>query len=276
MQTVLRLLLAILLVPAWAGAERHIPEYEKSFQGGEDLTFAIRWGKITGGYSSLTVKGLGEENGIPIFHLVSEARSTGIVNTFYKVKDRNEAWVRRDTAGTLRYEKNISEGDYRVNETVVLDQSQKKFFRNHRRAGRPEEVTSGEIPPNVMDVFGSLYYVRTLPLEVGKSFTVDVQDGEKVYPLIVNVIKREKVKVKAGKFDCFLVEPQLRTPGMFIAKGKKLEVWLTADERKMPVLMRCQVFIGHVSAELVKETTTPLPVNPQVSSVPSAISPAAN
>ena len=55
----------------------------------------------------------------------------------------------------------------------------------------------------------------------------------------------------AGTFDCFLVEPQLRTPGMFIAKGKKLQVWLTADDRHMPVRMRTEVFFGHVVADLV-------------------------
>lgn len=244
-------------VPAPA-IESSIPQYEKCFRAGEDLTFAIRWSKITAGYASMTVESLSDVYGKQAYHLVSEARSSGLVNKLYKVQDRNEAWLEKDGMGTLRYEKNIREGDYRVNEIVVLDKNQRKYFRNHRREGRPDEITSGDIPANVFDVFGSLYYTRTCPLEVGKSFTVDVQDGGKVWPLVVNVIKREKVKVKAGKYDCFMVEPVLRSAGMFVAKGKKLQVWLTADERHMPVLMRCQVFIGAVSAELVKATVPPL------------------
>src|SRR5439155_86286 len=79
-----------------------------------------------------------------------------------------------------------------------------------------------------------------------------VQSGEKTWPLVVNVKKLEKVKVKAGKFLCYRVEPVLRERGIFISKGKKLEVWMTADARHMPVLMRSEIFIGHVSAELVK------------------------
>jgi len=78
-----------------------------------------------------------------------------------------------------------------------------------------------------------------------------------VYPLVVHVLKREKIKVPAGKFDCLVVEPFLRGPGIFISKGKKLVVWLTADERRIPVRMRSEVFIGHVSAELTDYDLSP-------------------
>ena len=42
----------------------------------------------------------------------------------------------------------------------------------------------------------------------------------------------------------------MRERGLFIQKGKKMQVWLTADEKKMPVKMRAEIFIGHVTAEL--------------------------
>jgi hypothetical protein len=84
---------------------------------------------------------------------------------------------------------------------------------------------------------------------------MDVLSGDKVYPLEVKVKKRERIKVPAGKFDTILVEPLLRAPGIFVAKGKKLEVWLTDDPRRLPVRLRTEVFIGHVSAELLPQKT---------------------
>jgi hypothetical protein len=228
------------------------PAIQIPFAGGENFKFVIRWGAVTGGYSTLTVQEPDSIAGKKALHLVSEAHSTGLVNKIYPVNDRNEAWLDTDGFSSLRYEKHIREGNYHVHEIVVLDQVLHKFFRNEWREGRAQpEWSEGAIPPNVLDIYGSLYYVRCLPLEVGKSFTMDVQSGEKVWPLVVQVKKRQTVKVKAGKFDCFLVEPILRQPGIFISKGKKMEVWLTADERHIPVLMRAEVFIGHVSAELV-------------------------
>lgn len=226
---------------------------------GEDLRFAIKWGVVTAGYSSLKVENIETINNRPTHHVVAEAQSTGFVSTMYKVKDRNETWIDLRSPETLRYARNIREGKYRLEEQVDLDPTNRRYSLRAYRADKKKHVNyEGDIPANVLDVLGSFYYVRTLPLEVGKTFTIDVHSGTKVYPLVVNVKKRQMVKVKAGKFDCFLLEPQLREPGIFISKGKKLEVFVTADDRKMPVLMRSEVFIGSVAAELVSYRSLPL------------------
>jgi hypothetical protein len=227
-----------------------------AFREGEDLRFAIKWGVITGGHSSLRVQNIEAMDGRQAYHVVAEAHSSGLLNTMYQVNDRNEAWIEPQTPSTLRYARKIHEGKYRVEEEVVLDQSAHRFRQRHYRIDKNRtEVKEGEIPPNVLDVLGSFYYVRTLPLEVGKSYTIDVHSEDTVYPLVVKVTKRQKIHVKAGRFDCFVLEPQLRKNGIFISKGKKMEVFVTADERHMPVLLRAEVFIGHVAAELVSHRT---------------------
>jgi hypothetical protein len=241
--------------PVITVAEQHAP---LAFREGEDLLFVIRWGMVKGGYSTLRVENMEKISGRPAYHVVAEAHSTGLVNSFYHVNDRNETWLDTQPRSTFRYARKIEEGSYRVDEQVELNQDEHRFHQySYRRDKKTHEQKEGDIPANVLDVLGSLYYVRTLPLVVGHSYTLDVHSGDKVYPLVVSVKKREKIRVRAGKFDCFLVEPQLRQPGIFISKGKKLQVWLTADERRMPVLMRSEIFIGHVSAELVKHKVMP-------------------
>jgi hypothetical protein len=244
----------LLGVAAIARAEFHPP-----FREGEDLTFQVRWGVITGGYATLSVPSIDRVGHDEAYHILSEARSTGMVDTFYKVRDKNEAWLDTSEPRTLRYSKKILEGKYSVDQVVDLDQAAGTFHLTEVRHDKNDarEEKRGEIPPNVLDVLSSLYYVRSLPLEVGKSFTIDVHSGDKTWPLLVNVKKRETIKVKAGTFVCYRVEPVLRERGIFISKGKKLEVWMTADARHMPVLMRSEIFIGHVSAELVRQKTLP-------------------
>jgi len=234
-------------------------DFHPAFQEGEDLTFQIRWGVITGGYATLSVPSIDQVGKDQAYHILSEARSIGMVDTFYKVRDKNEAWLDTAEPRSLRYSKKILEGKYSVDEVVELDQAKRTFHTTEIRHDKNDakEEKRGEIPLNVLDVLSSLYYIRSQPLEVGKSFTIDVHSGDKTFPLLVSVIKREKIKVKAGKFVCYRVEPVLRERGIFISKGKKLEVWLTADARHMPVLMRSEIFIGHVSAELVRQKMTP-------------------
>jgi hypothetical protein len=231
-------------------------ESPTAFREGEDLKFAIKWGMVTGGYSSLKVQNIEEIDGKPTYHVVAEAHSTGLVNKMYPVNDRNEAWIEPQSQSTLRYARKISEGKYRVEEQVVLNQQTHRFQQHWYRLDKKRyETREGAIPANVLDVLGSLYHARTLPLEVGKAYTIDVHSEDTVYPLTLKVLRRQTVRVKAGKFDCLVLEPQLRRPGIFVAKGKKLEVFLTADERHMPVLMRSEIFIGHVRAELVSHRT---------------------
>ena len=59
------------------------------------------------------------------------------------------------------------------------------------------------------------------------------------------------MKVEAGTFDCLVVEPVQETAGLFKHKGK-LKVWMTDDDRKMPVLMKSKVLVGYLSAELIR------------------------
>ncbi len=252
------------------GSQMAIAEYQPAFREGEDLTFAIRWGVMTGGYATLSVPSVDLIGGRPAYHILSEAHSTGMVETFYKVRDRNEAWMDTGSPRSLRYSKKILEGKYSVDEVVELDQAALTYHTTEIRHDKHDakEEKRGEIPANVLDVLSSLYYIRSQSLEVGKSFTVDVHSGDKTFPLLVKVKKLEKVKVKAGKFLCYRVEPILRERGIFISKGKKLEVWMTADARHMPVLMRSEVFIGHVSAELVKHTSHPPKDTQQLASHP--------
>src|SRR5579864_440016 len=73
--------------PTW----RSVPN--TAFGPGEDLLFVISWGVITGGYSLLSVHGIETVNGRPSYHLVEDANSAGLVDTFYHVHDRNDSWV---------------------------------------------------------------------------------------------------------------------------------------------------------------------------------------
>jgi hypothetical protein len=248
------LLLTTLAVPVSASSSdtwRSVTN--TAFSGEEHLSFVVKWGLVTGGYSTLSIQGIEPVNGRPAWHIVSEARSGGMVSAFYQVEDHNEAWLDQEALVSVRYEKRIKEGKYRIEESTLIDQTKRRFhLQSYRLDKNLYEQQEGPLPPDTLDVLGSLYYVRVLPLVVGQSYTMDVLSGDRVYPLEVKVKKRERIKVPAGTFDTLLVEPFLRAPGIFIAKGKKLEVWLTDDARHLPVRMRSEVFIGHVSAELQK------------------------
>jgi hypothetical protein len=249
---------AVVLTPATTSQSAWRSVINTVFSPGERFDYVITWGIVKAGTSYLAIDREEIINGRSTWVLKSEAFSAGMVDGFYKVRDKHQTWIDQQALSTVRVERNIREGKYRMDEVMTVDQEAHKAHLIRKRLDKEggTDVTI-DVPPNVLDVFGGLYYTRLLPLEVGKEYSFDVTSGKKVYPLLVKVLKRETVKVPAGKFDCFKVQPVLREPGMFVSKGKKMEVWITADDRRIPVLMRSEIFIGSVDAELTKFVVSP-------------------
>jgi hypothetical protein len=219
------------------------------FGVGERLVYSVQYGLITAGEATLEIRNIATLNGNPCYRIVSDARTNDFFSKFYAVRDRYESCMDTVALYSLRYEKHLREGKFKRDERVDFDQI------GHKAVYKDKVVP---IPPMAQDVLSAMYYVRTLPLEVGQSISLANHTDGKNYPLIVKVHARERVKVDAGEFDCFVVEPILRGPGVFTQKGR-LTVWVTADEHRIPVLMKSKVVIGHVAAVLKSYQLSPQP-----------------
>jgi LysM repeat protein len=215
------------------------------FCAGEKLTFDVKWKFITVGSATMEIQGIDAVSGRQAYHIVTDARSAPFFDSFYKVRDTNESWMDIESLVSLKYASHISENSTKRSETILLDHTKKQFQI-------VESGKTGEIPLWVQDVLSSLYYVRTRNLSVGEEISVDAHSGDKSWPLKVKVLRLETVNVPAGRFICYVVEPSIREgAGIFQAKGQLL-VWLTADDKKVPVLMRSKIAVGAIEAELTK------------------------
>ncbi|OGR86346.1 MAG: hypothetical protein A3A86_03655 [Elusimicrobia bacterium RIFCSPLOWO2_01_FULL_60_11] len=229
------------------------------WKAGEKFDFNITVGFIAAGTASLEVRDFVEHEvssgnvrkDYRSFRLVATATSNAFVDVFFKVRDRNESWLDAEGLFTHRFEQHNHEGKYHLDQTVAYDWIDRRWKQTDLVKGREPKFEEGDLPIPVVDTLSALWLVRAHELKVGEDFSLDVHSG-KIYPLVVKVLKRETVKVPAGSFDCFMVEPFLKEKGIFIQKGKKLQVWLTADDRRMPVKMKAEIFIGHVHAELAE------------------------
>src|SRR5450755_1023935 len=123
-------------------------EFQTAFQEGENLTFAVRWGVVTGGYATLSVPSIDLIGQDSAYHILSEAHSTGVVETFYKVRDKNEAWLDTALPRSLRYSKKILEGKYSVDQVVDLDQTARTYHLTEIRHDKNDakEEKRGDIP----------------------------------------------------------------------------------------------------------------------------------
>lgn len=216
---------------------------QNAFDVGEKLKFLIRYGIIKAGTATMSIPEIKTVKSRQCYHIITEAKSNRFFSTFFKVRDRVESYMDKNGLYTWRYEKHLREGKFKANQFVEYD--------HYDRIAVTDKKDTLRIPPCVQDILTSFYYVRTMPMEVGKSLYIDNHADRKLYPLEIRVYRKERIHIRAGSFDCVVIEPILRSDAIFKQRGRLL-IWLTDDSRKIPVQMKSKVIIGSITAELVK------------------------
>ncbi|MBN2140446.1 MAG: DUF3108 domain-containing protein [Desulfovibrionaceae bacterium] len=239
-------LLLGLVLAAWPGPVR--AEAGPPFAAGEKLSYDIYWTFIHAGRASLEVLADEELKGVPVRHYRARAKSTPFVDAFYRLRDNIEAYTDLAVTRSLLYDKDQEEGDYRRKVTLDFDWDRGLVYRY-----KQGELKMALLAPDgALDPLSMLYAFRAQPLYVGYEFKSRVTDGKKIEMGVARVVGREKVETPMGEFDAFLVEPHLEEVGTVFrtSPGARLQVWITADERRIPVKVKSKVSIGHFSIEI--------------------------
>lgn len=223
-------------IAAAVAAPRFVP-----FGPGESLQFSIDYGPINAGEASLEVVEIADTAGRPCYVVESKASSNRFFSAFYMVRDKVVSHIDTRSLATRFFSKRLREGDYRKNVAIRFDQEAGKA---HYLDGREMDV-----PPGVQDVLSAFYFVRTLDLTPGEKTAISTHSSHRTYDLEVVVHGRETITVPAGTFDCLVVEPMLQGEGLFQHQGQ-LTIWITDDDRRLPVLMRTKVKVGAIDASL--------------------------
>ncbi|RIK55859.1 hypothetical protein DCC62_30950 [candidate division KSB1 bacterium] len=210
----------------------------RAFNVGEELSYIVR--------AKMSIPEIVNVNGRPCYHLLWEAWTNSFFSRFYKVEDKLGSFVDVDGIFTWRYEKQQREGSFRDDRVVDFD-----LERGLAITTKNSKRDTVAIPLFVQDVVSAFYYIRTQKLAPGDTVFVDNYDNGKILPLKIIVYRREKIKVRAGKFNCLVVEPQMKTPGLYNQKGR-LIVHITDDDRKIPVLTTTELYINVAELEEIK------------------------
>lgn len=216
----------------------------EAFGFGEKLDYEVGYKFITAGTGSFYIK---KEplivNGRKAYDINFYVKSLESLRWIYEVKD----WYKTalDVGGMFpwRFEQHIREGKYKRDFKAEFDQ--KKNIA---------KTTEGEykIPEYVNDIVSALYYVRTWDLKNMKKDSIAFLKNfykDSTFSLGIKMLGTQTIEVEAGKFRCHVIEPLVQEGGLFKSDGN-IVVWLTADDRKIPVKVATKIMIGYVGAEL--------------------------
>ncbi|MCX6175407.1 MAG: DUF3108 domain-containing protein [Ignavibacteriales bacterium] len=215
----------------------------KAFKLGEKLTFDVNYGFVTAGIAEYSIPKIVKLAGRDVYNVVFNVSSLSAFNPFFKVHDHYETYIDVEGIFPWRFEQHIREGGYSNDFSAFFDQ---------RKGKAKTSEGSYDIPKYVHDIVSALYFARIFDytkLKDGDKVHLENFYKDKTYPLDILFKGRETVSVKAGKFDCIILEPLVQEGGLFKSEGK-IVVWLTNDDLKIPVKVKTKILIGSIDAEL--------------------------
>ncbi len=211
----------------------------------EKLVYHVYWIGIRAGKATLDFYDTSE--GLTI---KSRATSASFISLFYKVDDVAESILYSDGYPS-RYTLKILEGRHRRDKVTFFGikpaSGPQKIVYNNRLDNETKEFYLEE---QAFDPLSGFYEVRKRPLEVGHSEHLDIFDSKKLWDVEVQVLRNERVRVPAGEFATVVIKPILQSEGIFLKKGE-VYIWLTDDEKRIPVMVKSRVKIGSFVAKLV-------------------------
>ena len=225
------------------GQREVLPAPARAFGVRESLKFSVQYGFIHAGSAWLEIPEVRQYRGHEVYLLLARAESNAFFSRFYKVRERIESYWDRRGLYSRRYVEDRREGKFRQQSDIVFDPVRNEAIYSDGRIF--------PVPARVQDALSAFYYFRTQALPLGGSIVFHYHASRKSQPLQVRVLGRERVSTPAGTFDCVGIEPILKAGGIFKSSGR-LVIWVTDDERRMPVLMKSKVAIGSISVVLVE------------------------
>jgi hypothetical protein len=210
------------------------------FKDSEVLTYQLRYGFIIGGKVALeTIETKG------LFHLKGTAKTTGLADKLFSVKDIYESYIIKENGLPVLAIQNVKEGKtYKYYNEVRFNQKNKTVIST--KSGEHE------VPEGILDMISVFYYIRRVDFSDAKEgdiYKINTFFSDELFPFELRYKGRETIKTDFGKIRCIKFAPIVE-PGRVFKSKDDMHIWYTDDENRIPILISMEMLVGHVNCEL--------------------------
>ena len=210
----------------------------------QTLRYEAEYHFVTAGLATLHIEREGEQE-----RVTGTADSSGVVAMLFRVQDRFTSYFDAQTLCSNKLVKHTEEGSHRRDTEITFDYKiHKAVLQEKNLKSGQSKRTENDIPSCVTDVMSGIFYLASLPLEMGATYSIPLNDGGKTATIHAHVEGKEQVKTPAGTFQAIRVGPE----GDYSAlknRGRIL-IWYSDDARHLPVQMQARMFWGTLTVYL--------------------------
>jgi hypothetical protein len=218
-----------------------------SFQDGEKLTFHVYYNLnfvwINAGNAVFTTN-TEDMNGRKVYHIIGSGKTAKSYEWVYKVRDKYETYLDKETMLPLRFVRTVNEGGFKINQDVTF---------NHKKGEAVSGKKTYSMPKCTQDVLSAIYYARNIDYnkyKPGDKIPFSMFLDDKVYSLYIKYVGKEKITTKMGTFNSIKLVPLL-IEGTIFKGGEKMNVWVSDDENHLPLRVDSPILVGSIKVDLV-------------------------
>lgn len=212
------------------------------FRVGERFEYAAKFGILTVGSAAIEVASLDTVRGKPAYHFRFTLDGSVV---FFRINSSLESWTGVQDFRSLRFRR-----DSKENSKQYLRSFEIFGDSGYYRQVEPNPLPPAPSPAEPLDDASFLYFVRTTPLEVGKTYRFDRYYRGDRNPIVIKVLKRETLELPDGtKAPCLVLNPVVGESGLF-AERADARLWITEDARRIPVQIRSRYRFGTITLKL--------------------------
>jgi len=236
--------LALLAATGALGAQDHVCTGNMvsavPFPVGERLSFNAKYGIFNVGSAAMEVMGIDTVHNVEAVHIRFRISGGAL---WYHLDQTIESWVGRYDFRSRRFSSVQDERDrHRERQYEIFPDS--GFYRE---VGRDTTFATVLEP---LDDASFLYWIRTVPLDVGKRYEYPRYFRPDRNPVIIEVVRRERVSVAGKKWRALVVRPKIpQARGIFAEKSETL-IWLSDDAQRLVLAIQSKFSFGQVTLKL--------------------------
>ena len=228
--------------------------HNSAFQSGETLVYKIfyNWNFIWLPAGEISFEVIDAEDQ---YHYRVVGKTFDSYSWLYVVEDYFDSWVQKSDLLPRRSIKSIKEGKYRLYDKLTFDQSAGKIHNERGKAiDDIRENHNFEVSACLHDMVSIFYYCRNIDFsesQVGEKLPIKIFADKETWPLSVTFKGKSPEKnIKGkGKFNTLQFSPEVIEGDLF-PDDAQVNVWVTDDENKMPLIIESPLSVGSVKAVL--------------------------
>ncbi|HEY3490841.1 MAG TPA: DUF3108 domain-containing protein [Candidatus Deferrimicrobiaceae bacterium] len=242
-------------------AEKSQPEEPKARQHDLGKTNAPGWGKgheelyyrltflgVTAGYARFSIMGKTIVDGRQVWHLHVRGWTSQFLSVFYPVNNIMDYYLDVKTLAPVRIDVTKNEKKKFTDEVVLYDQDKGQISYWDKTLTKMEKKV--DVTPNVHDPVTAVYYFRAK--DTGNpDRSRNVYAGRKMWQIASSRNGTETIPDEFGQpVETTIIRPIIRRDGKIESKGD-IKMWLTNDERHIPIRIYASIKIGTLVGQLI-------------------------